>query len=119
MLKRLAPAFVILALTACTENTGILPLGADAYTISVHKAPIIGGGNAAEATALTQANQFCTTHGRKFLATKADLSSPPIQFIYGPTSYSLTFECLKPGDPRLRAPRTIETPGPVLEAHIN
>ncbi len=114
-LKKISLAVVLLGLTACSENTGVLSLGPDTYTISVHKAPVLGGGSAAETTALTQANQYCASQGRQFMTAQTDLSSLPVDAQYGPTSYSLTFECLEPGDPRLQSPNLVKAPDVVIE----
>lgn len=114
-LKALGLLVVALGLTACSENSGVLSMGPDTYTLSVTKAPILGGGNAAMRTALTQANQYCSARGRRFMPSETNLSSLPINAAYGPTSYQITFECLRPGDPRLQPPNMQKAPDLVIQ----
>jgi hypothetical protein len=101
-------------LTAC-QNTGVLPAGPNTYMISVYKPPIVGGGSAAQRDALTQANQYCISQGLNFMPTQTDLSTNPFNAAYGPTTYAVTFECLKAGDPQLQPPNFQRAPDVVIE----
>ena len=57
---------LILALTACSQGTGILPAGPDTYTVTKHRAPVLGGAKEAQRVAMTEANDYCVQSGRKF-----------------------------------------------------
>ena len=71
-------------------------------TPSQSDSPRFGGGaTTAEQTALTEANAYCAERGREFLPT--NLTTPASANPWGPTSYSVTFCCLLPGDPALQA----------------
>jgi hypothetical protein len=109
---RIRETFSVLAaaLCGCAMSTGILPAGPDTYTVTERFAPVRSGSTTAEQTALIEANAFCTQQGRVFLPV--DMLTPPSANPYGPTSYSVTFRCLPPGDPGLarggnRGPDTI------------
>jgi hypothetical protein len=85
-MHRLA-AVAVLLLCACASSTGILPAGPDTYTITERLAPIRGGGDAAQADALTKADQFCAEKGRQFVpALMGNSVGPPN------TGYTVTFQ---------------------------
>jgi hypothetical protein len=99
-------AFLIvsaLALSACATSTGVLPAGPDTYTLTERFAPIRGGGDEAQRQALTKANDFCTTMGKKFVPNNMGRADGPVNPTYGPTSYTVTFKCLLPNDPAVAA----------------
>jgi cobalamin biosynthesis protein CobD/CbiB len=56
-MRSVAPVAGLL-LCACASSTGILPAGPDTYTLTERLAPIRGGGDAAEANALSKAINF-------------------------------------------------------------
>jgi hypothetical protein len=97
--KLLATAAATAALTACSMGTGILPAGPDTYTVTEHRAPVLGGSTTAQQAAMTEANAFCAQQRRQFLPV--DMLTPRSANPYGTTSYSVTFRCLLPGDPEL------------------
>jgi len=104
----MAPRWILLAISlgcsACTTETGILPMGPDTFTLSVMKAPLMGGADAAEAQALTEANHYCLSHGRQFFPVHSGKHYEGMTAIYGPVEYSVTFRCLRAGRSILRPP---------------
>jgi hypothetical protein len=113
--RALAVAFVAVVLVGgCASSTGILPAGPDTYTITEKFAPVRGGGDAAERSALTKANEFCTQQGRQFLPNmmgQAGNTASP----YGPTGYTVTFRCLLPNDPAVAQYKLQQAPDVVVE----
>jgi hypothetical protein len=55
-----------LALIACSQGTGILPAGPDTYTVTEHRAPVLGGAAEAQRVAMTEANDYCAQSGKEF-----------------------------------------------------
>jgi|SRR5580658_2313494 hypothetical protein len=112
-MRSVAPVAGLL-LCACASSTGILPAGPDTYTLTERLAPIRGGGDAAEADALSKANQFCGDKGRQFapamMGNAAGPSNP-----YGPTGYTVTFKCLLPNDPALANYNLQPAPNVIVE----
>lgn len=102
-------------LSGCNTDTGVLPMGPDTYTMSVHKAPILGGADAAESQALKEANQYCLSQNRRFEPTQTEEKSVPFEARNGPTVFSLTFQCLSADDPSLQRPNLQPTPDVVIE----
>jgi hypothetical protein len=99
--KLLGTVAATTVLSACAMGTGILPAGPDTYTVSEHRAPVLGGSTTAQQAAMTEANAFCAQRGRQFLPV--DMVTPPSANPYGATGYSVTFRCLLAGDPELSA----------------
>jgi hypothetical protein len=98
--KLLATVTATGVLTACSMGTGILPAGPDTYTLTEHRAPVLGGSTTTQQAAMTEANAFCARQGRQFLPV--DMLTPQSANPYGTTGYSVTFRCLLPADPELQ-----------------
>ena len=105
--------FAALAVTGCAASSGILPAGPNTYIVTERSAPIRGGSAEAQRTALTEANAFCLQQGRQFLPT--DLETPPSRNPYGPTGYTVTFQCLSPSDPALTRGGMTRAPAQIIE----
>jgi hypothetical protein len=101
-------------LAGCASSTGVLPAGPDTYTLSEKYAPVRGGGDEAERVALTEANDYCTQKGRVFLPNNmgqaGNTASP-----YGPNGYTVTFRCLPPSDPAVKAFQLQQAPNVIVE----
>jgi len=99
---------LILALTACSQGTGILPAGPDTYTVTKHRAPVLGGAKEAQRVAMTEANDYCVQSGRKFFPLNmAEQAAVPA----GGPGYSVTFRCLE-ADGRQERPLPSSAPIP-------
>jgi hypothetical protein len=51
----------------CASSTGVLPAGPETHTLSEKFAPVRGGSDEAQRSALTKANEYCATQGRQFV----------------------------------------------------
>jgi hypothetical protein len=100
-----------LALTACAMSSGILPMGPDTYTISVHAAPARGGEVGAKGIAIREANAYCTNLGKQLLVIHTN--SGPGAMPGG--DFGMEFRCLAPGDPELVRPTYSKEPDTVIE----
>jgi hypothetical protein len=87
----------------------VLPMGPDTYTVTENVILSMGGGVAAQGKAIKEANEFCASKERQFLAM--NYQSVPQG---GSVSYSLTFRLL-PNDPELRRPNYRPEPNVVIE----
>ena len=101
-------------LFGCASSTGILPAGPDTYTISEKFAPIRGGGEEAERSALTKANEFCAQQGRQFVPNNMGQSGA-LGNPHGPTGYTVTFRCLLPNDPAVASYHLGQAPNVIIE----
>lgn len=106
-------ALVILATQAgCAKSSGVLKMGPDTYSVSVHAAPARGGESGARKIALTEANAKCVAEGKEILVTS--VSSGRSSHFPGGT-VEVTFQCLSKGDPDLQRPRYRAVPTTVIE----
>src|SRR5262249_62179576 len=82
-------------LVGCASSTGILPAGPDTYTLSEKYAPIRGGGDEAQRSALIKASEYCSEKGGGFVPAMVgeagNLGKP-----YGPTGFRSHLQCLLP-----------------------
>lgn len=106
-------ATAILAMLAgCAQSSGVLNMGPDTYTTSVHAAPARGGVPGARQIALTEAGDHCRAMGREILVT--NISSGRSAHLPGGT-VDVTFRCLAKGDPDLQRPDYRRAPDTVIE----
>ena len=97
----------------CQISTGYLPAGPNTYIATEQVAPILGGATTAQQKALVGANAFCAQQGRQLVLT--DKLIPPSRNPYGPTGYTITFQCLLPGDPELAHGGSTRSPDKIIE----
>ena len=112
MFKVVVVIGALFLLSACTQSSGILKLGPDTYTVSVHAAPARGGESGARKLALGEANAHCESQSREIIVT--NLSSGPSSHFPGGT-VEVTFRCLERGDPELQRPIFRRAPDITIE----
>jgi hypothetical protein len=109
-------AMMVLAMGAvlagCAQSSGVLQMGPDTYTVSVHAAPARGGESGARAIALKDANDRCARDGKEILVT--NIGSGRSTHLPGGT-VDITFRCLSKGDPDLQRPMYRNVPSAVIE----
>lgn len=102
----------LVLLSACAQSSGVLKLGPDTYTVSVHAAPARGGESGARNLALSEANVHCQSQGREIFVT--NLGSGRSTHLPGGT-VEVTFRCLEKGDPELQRPTFRKAPDITIE----
>jgi hypothetical protein len=112
MWRAILMAATLAFLAACSTSSGILPAGPDTYTLTEHRAPVLGGASEAQKSALTEANNFCTEKGRVFVPA---MMQPGGHNPYGQTEYGVTFRCLRPDDPAIAKFKLERSPDVVIE----
>ena len=100
---------VILAciMTGCSAGGKVLSLGPDTYTVSNQVAPVAGGSVTAKERSLQDAADFSKNIGKQVFVTNLIESSNQID-------YSVTFKCLREGDPELERPTYEASPDVVV-----
>ena len=94
---RLSPTILLaLSLSACAVSVGVLPAGPGVFAVSERRAPVLGGGPAAQRAALSEADAFCRQQGRVFVPVTMQAVGDP-RSLYGPNGFTTTFSCLAPG----------------------
>lgn len=104
----------VVVLSGCTTSTGVLPAGPDTYTLTERAAPILGGSDKAEQSALAKANKFCADQGRQFVPGNMGQAASVSNANRTNTGYVVTFKCLLPNDPALVAYQQAP-PGTVIQ----
>jgi len=103
-------------LVSCAQSSGVLKLGPDTYTVSVHAAPARGGESGAKRLAVTEANQYCSSLGKEILVS--NISSHRSTHFPGGT-VDITFSCFDKGDADLVRPTYQKPPDVVIEDRRN
>ena len=93
---------IVLLLVSCAQSSGVLKMGPDTYTVSMHAAPARGGQSGAKKLAFKEANNHCANLGKEILVTN-ESTYPSTHFAGG--TCDLTFQCLDENDPSLKRPR--------------
>ncbi|MFT6089421.1 hypothetical protein [Sulfitobacter sp.] len=92
----------VLALGACEQSTGVLPMGPDTFSIATSSE--LGGVVVAKRAAVSEASAFCTGRGQQMVAMQSQ-SSVKDDWAGDSIGYhDFTFRCLNAGDPQLRRP---------------
>jgi hypothetical protein len=92
----------MIALGACEQSTGVLPMGPDTYSIATSSE--LGGVIAAKRTAVSEASAFCTNRGQQMVAMQSHSSVKDDWAGDAIGHHDFTFRCLNAGDPQLRRP---------------
>ena len=102
MLGRVAGTFVALALSACAQSTGVLPMGPDTYSVTTSDE--LGGVVAAKRAAVSEATAFCAARGQQMVAmqSQSDVRRDWAGDAVG--HHDFTFRCLDPNDSQLGRP---------------
>jgi hypothetical protein len=113
-MRNLGIVLLCAALSGCASSTGILPAGPDTYTISERYAPIRGGSDEAERSAVTKANEFCAQQGRQFVPNNMGQMAGMMDRTTT-TGYTVTFRCLLPNDPAIKGYQLQQAPNVIVE----
>ncbi len=97
---RITALIIMTVILAACANTGPVPIGQDAYTVSV-RVPF-SGPSGAKGEALKEANTFCISQGKRMLLQTQ--SSYECALHGGCGEAEIAFLCLNENDPRYTAP---------------
>ena len=112
MFKAVLGCGLALALGGCAQSSGVLKMGPDTYTVSIHAAPARGGQSGAKKLAYAEAAEHCAKMGREMLV--ANTYSGESSHLPGGT-VDLNFQCLAKGDRDLRRPTYASEPAIVIQ----
>ncbi len=100
-MRRLWMTFAMAASVAgCAAGSGIVPVGPGVYALAELRAPVLGGGGAAERAVLAEASAFCQQQNLVFLPLTLRPDGDPFTPYY-PTAFDATFRCVSQSDPAL------------------
>jgi hypothetical protein len=98
-----------LAVAGCAANSGVAPLGGDAFVVTRQAATGFSGSGNLKSEALTEAGQYCAGQSKSLLVTNAKETAPPYVMGNFPKA-EVEFLCLAAGDPRLQMPPSQNRP---------
>jgi len=98
----LSVSIVVLALSGCAANSGIVPVGPDTFIVSRQAASGFSGSGTLKADALTEANQYCANKQKSLFVVDTKEAQPPYVLGNYPKA-EVQFMCLATNDPRLAA----------------
>ncbi|MBR1034341.1 hypothetical protein J2R91_001395 [Bradyrhizobium japonicum] len=98
-----------LAVAGCAANSGVAPLGGDAYVVTRQAATGFSGSGNLKAEALSEAGQYCAGQSKSLMVTNAKETGPPYVMGNFPKA-EVEFMCLAPGDARLQIPPSQSRP---------
>lgn len=115
-MKKISLFLIPVILSGCAQSSGVLKMGPDTYSVSVHAAPARGGEAGARNFALNEANSKCAQEGKEILVT--NIRSSRSSHLPGGT-VEATFQCLDKSDPDLQRPTYRAVPTMIVEDRRN
>jgi hypothetical protein len=108
-----AACAAVFVVAGCAQNSGVLKMGPDTYSVTAGASHGRGGMAEAKRMAYGDAAAECQRQGREFLVIGE--RATPESWTSGMNNVALDFRCLQTGDPELLRPRMVKTPDTVIE----
>jgi hypothetical protein len=105
---------IILLVSGCASNSGVMPIGKDSFMVSRQAASGFSGMGTLKAEAFQEGNEYCESKGKIFQVISTQDASPPYIFGNFPKS-EVQFRCLDKGDPEIGRPMLKPTPNVRIE----
>jgi hypothetical protein len=105
---------LLVFLTGCAANSGVIPIGKDTYMVSRQAATGFSGSGTLKAEAFQEANQFCLTRAKEVQVVSTHEAAPPYILGNFPKA-EVQFMCLDRNDPALNRPVLRPEPAAVIK----
>jgi hypothetical protein len=105
---------LLVLLTGCAANSGVVPIGKDTYMISRQAATGFSGSGTLKAEAFQEANQYCLTLAKDVQVVSTNEAAPPYILGNFPRA-EVQFMCLDRNDPALSRPVLRPEPAAVIK----
>jgi hypothetical protein len=105
---------LLVFLTGCAANSGVVPIGKDTYMISRQAATGFSGSGTLKAEAFQEANQFCFALAKDVQVVSTHEAAPPYILGNFPKA-EVQFMCLDRNDPALSRPVLRPEPSAVIK----
>jgi len=113
-MKKVLTLGMVLLLTGCATNSGVVPIGQNSYMVSRQAATGFSGSGKLKAEAFQEASEFCTKISKYLQVVNTEEAKPP--FILGNyPKAEVQFRCLDKNDPELSRPTLKPVPNVVIE----
>jgi hypothetical protein len=105
---------LVILVTGCAANSGIVPIGQDTYMVSRQAATGFSGSGTLKAEAFREANDFCLSQNKKMQVVSTTEAQPPYIFANFPKA-EVQFMCLDANDPEFSRPKLKKEADSVIE----
>ncbi len=105
---------LLVFLTGCAANSGVIPIGKDTYMVSRQAATGFSGSGTLKAEAFQEANQYCLTLAKDVQVVSTHEAAPPYILGNFPKA-EVQFMCLDRNDPALSRPVLRPEPATVIK----
>ena len=100
----LSITLIILVISGCAKNSGVIPMGEDTYVVSRQAATGFHGMGGLKADAFAEASSFCEKNNKYLQVVNTNEAQPP--YVYGNfPKVEVQFMCLGESDPELTRPK--------------
>ena len=83
----------VIALSGCAANSGVVQMGHDSYIVTRQAGSGFGGAGTLKADAITEAGEYCKSHGKMVHVNAVSETKPP--YILGAYPRAeIQFKCL-------------------------
>ena len=113
-MKKVIYCALVILLTGCASNSGVVPIGPDTFMVSRQAATGLSGSGTLKAEALQEANQYCLSQKKKLLVVNTAEAQPPYVFGNFPKA-EVQFMCLDANDSELVRPKLRKEADTVIE----
>lgn len=107
-------ACILMILSGCASNSGVVPIGPDTFMVSRQAATGFSGLGTLKADAFQEANKYCLSQNKHIRVVNTSESSPPYVLGNFPRA-EVQFMCLEKEDQELTRPKMQKAPDTVIE----
>jgi len=109
-------ATFVLAIAACSSNSGVVPIGPDTFMVSRQAATGFSGSGTLKADAFREANEYCRGLGKVMQVVRTEEARPPYIAANFPKA-EVQFMCLSADDPKVSRPKLTKEPDTVIDVN--
>lgn len=109
------PALLLLLLSGCASNSGVVPIGKDTFLVSRQAATGFTGMGTLKADAIREANAYCVSQKKIVQVVHTEDAHPPFVLGNFPKT-EVQFMCLDASDPDVTRPKMHKDPDVVIES---
>ena len=113
-MKKVIYCALVILVTGCASNSGVVPIGPDTFMVSRQAATGFSGSGTLKAEAFQEANQYCLSQKKKLQVVHTAEAQPPYVFGNFPKA-EVQFMCLDATDSELARPKLRKEADTVIE----
>jgi hypothetical protein len=83
-MKKVIYSVLVILVTGCASNSGVVPIGPDKFMVSRQAATGFSGSRTPKAEAFQEANQYCLSQKKKLRVVHTTEAQPPYILVISP-----------------------------------